>query len=282
MESTHGPKRRPAPRRRRPTRPSAACAAAAVAAALMCAGCRPAPPAEVLRAGYEALAAREYEQAMGAADRFLEASPSGPGAAEAMYLRGRAVEQRAKNTDAEALADLRQARGLYEQALLLRPAPLTEIYIHTSLGNVCYWLEDYAAAEVEWSGVVDRLPSDELRSWVLYRIGICRQRLGRWALADAAFAAVQRQYPSTPVAAAAARAQGARQFHVQVAALSDIVSAENTVRKLRGEGFPAARMARPEKNLHAVVVGPLPDYPRARAMKDRLVRAGYGEAMIVP
>jgi len=247
------------------------------------AGCNSAaPPSDDLRTGYEALAASQYEQAMAAADRFLQASPSGPGAAEAMYLRGRAIEQRVKSSDAEALADLRQARKLYEQALLLRPAPLTETYLHVSLGNVCYWLEDYAAAEAEWSAAVDKLPSEDLRSLVLYRIGVCQQRLGKWALADATFAAVQRQYPSTPAASSAARQQGARQFHVQVAAFQSILSAENMVKKLRGEGFPAMRLARPEKNLHLVMVGPLPDYPRARAMKDRLVHAGYKDVMIVP
>src|SRR2546426_292476 len=82
-----------------------------------------------------------------AGDKYLAEHPGGAGSAEAMYLRGRAVEQRTKYSDNEVIANLRQARGIYDKALEASPSRFLESYIRTSLGNVSYWLGDYAASE---------------------------------------------------------------------------------------------------------------------------------------
>src|SRR5580704_13332546 len=90
------------------------------------------PPNPQLTAGYSALNQRDYEQAIEHADNFLRANPHGPGTAEALYLKGRALEQKfeqAGYTDpAELKSDQREARTAYEDALGQNPSPQTEAY----------------------------------------------------------------------------------------------------------------------------------------------------------
>src|SRR5690349_10381096 len=59
---------------------------------------------QALNAGYQSLAAKDYEGAMARAGEFLQRQPEGPGSAEAMYLQGRVYEQRAEE-DAAAGRD---------------------------------------------------------------------------------------------------------------------------------------------------------------------------------
>ena len=226
----------------------------------------------VLRGGYEALDQKQYDQAIEAADRFLADNPTGDGAAEASYLRGRALEQRVKRNDGEAVANLNEARTMYNQALALRPARQLEGYIQTSLGNVSYWLDDYSTAEVQWQAALERLDREDLKSWVLYRIGLCQQRLGQWANADATFESVIRQYPGTEAAARSLGREGAREFYIQVAAFQNLASADRMIATLKGQGFPAVRFdqaAEGPAHRHGGPAGRLPARHRdARAPRD--------------
>src|SRR5882762_3496689 len=84
-------------------------------------GCQNAKDTQNLQQGYGALDLKDYQRAIAAADDYLQKHPTGNGAAEAAYLRGRAFEQRTKGSDAEAQANLREARASYEQVLTLMP-----------------------------------------------------------------------------------------------------------------------------------------------------------------
>ncbi len=163
-----------------------------------------------LRAGYAALEEKQYDQAVSAADVYLRQNPGGPGAAEAKYLRGRVIDQQTKHSPSEAAANLGEARTLYEEALRLNPSPKLQGYIQTSLGNVAYWQDDYPLAERYWSAALERLDNDELKAWVTYRLGMCQQRLGKWASADTTFSIVTMQWPDTEVAQHAAAPGHAR------------------------------------------------------------------------
>src|SRR4051812_36629392 len=59
--------------------------------------------ANELSLGYQSLELKQYDEAQGRADSYLKRSPRGPQAAEALYLRGRAFEQR-PSSDAETSA----------------------------------------------------------------------------------------------------------------------------------------------------------------------------------
>lgn len=246
------------------------------------AGCQDEARMADLQGGYASLQQQDYARALAAADRVLAASATAPGAAEARYLRGRAIEQRIKPNDAQALIDLKAARAAYEEALTLVPGPDLEANAHASLGNVCYWLEDYAAASVHCKTAAELLDRSDLHAWVLYRAGLCEQRLGKWAAADATFSTVERQYPGTDAARRSVEHRGAREYYVQVSAFSATDAAEKFLRTLRGQGFPAVRLYKPDRKLHIAMAGPLRDYAQATAMKGRLHQQGYKDAFVVP
>jgi len=251
-----------------------------VALGLSAAGCH--DPSEAgLDQGYAALEQSRYDEAVAAADRYLREKPQGRGAAEAMYLRGRAIEQRVKRDDAEVAANLRQAKAQYLQALELSPSKGLEAYIHTSLGNVCYWLGDFGGAASYWKEAYQRLDRGDLKGWVLYRIGLCQQRLGKWMDADGTFAMVQREFAGSEAAERAQSRRGYRGFYVQVAAFASSGSADKLAKELRGKGFLAVVQERPERKLYVVLCGPVQTYGEALGVKGRL-SSQFKDALIVP
>ncbi len=244
-------------------------------------GCANAKDQQNLKEGYSALDQKNYEKAIAAADDYLQKYPTGNGAAEAAYLRGRAFEQRVKISDAEAQANLREARASYEKALTLAPSRQLEGYIRASLGNVSYWMNDFGAAEVNWRAAYELLEPGDLKMWVLYRMGLSQQRLGKWEVADETFALVEKDYPRTEPAIRSAAHRGARAFYVQVAAFSSPQPAEKLAQALRSQGYPAGRYEKKEKGLQLVMAGPLKRYEEAVAMRNRL-GGQYRDAVIVP
>src|SRR5947208_2684472 len=63
----------------------------------------------------------ELSDALGHADAQLAKQSTGPAASEALYLRGRAMEKRAKKTPAQATSDFAAARQAYLDALNQSP-----------------------------------------------------------------------------------------------------------------------------------------------------------------
>ena len=229
--------------------------------------------------GQAALAEGDFAGAVLAADKALAAGDGGESASRALYIKGRAIEDRPKATPAEADADLREAWRNYSEALKAGPTPGLEGYIRTSLANSAYWLGEYPTAERQWELAYDLLTSPDLKAWVLYRRGLCQQRQGNWAAADATYAAVQREFPDTEQANRAAAKAGAKAFYVQVGAYEGIASADAVAAQLRARGFAAGRS--PAGQLYRVVVGPFARYADAVAARARMGNQ-YREAMIVP
>ena len=255
-------------------------AAVVMGLAMSAAGCQE-PGAAALDQGFTALEQSRYDEAQSAADQYLQQNPNGRSAAQAVYLKGRAIEQRVKRDDAEAAANLRQAKAHYLKALELSPGNALEAHIYTSLGNVCYWLGDFGAAASYWKEAYQRLERDDLKSWVLYRIGLCQQRLGNWTDADGTFAMVDRVFPGSEAAERAQSRRGYRGFYVQVAAFTTAASADKLVKELRGKGFAAVKQDRPERKLQVVMCGPVQTYADAVATKSRLI-SQFKDALIIP
>jgi TolA-binding protein len=232
-----------------------------------------------LSTGYQALESKQYDAAIAAADEQLGRAPDGPGAAEALYLRGRALEQRPAASPDEARSNLQAARAAYAEALKHKPAPKLEAYVRTSLANVAYFQDDYPAALSEWGAVYDELDDAEVRAWVLYRIGLCQQRLGNFDLADKTFARVGKEFPNTLPAQRAREHQGARAFTVQLATYGNRAAAENAINVLKREGVPAN--AADSQGRTVVRVGPLRSYAQAAAVKQRYAQR-FPDALILP
>lgn len=258
----------------------------ATAASLVCAACHNKSD-PILQQGYEALDRKQFDTALASADQYLQEQPNGRGAAEAAYLRGRAIEQRNKSSDEQAQADLREAQAMYRKALSLGPARGWEGYILTSLADTYYWMEDYSNAERHWRLAHDRLDDTprniDLKSWVLYRIGLCQQRMGQFDPADQTFEAVYARYPQSEAAKRALEHHGSRAYYIQVGAFAQAASADRLTRELQSKGFKVARITRRDKaNLVFICVGPMSDYAQAAAMRAKVVAAGYKDCLIVP
>jgi TolA-binding protein len=238
----------------------------------------------VLTAGFTALDAQQYNDAIAKADQFLASQPHGPGSAEALYLKGRALE--AKNaagvTADEAKANLQAAREAYIRALEQIPKQPLDAYIRTSLGNVCYFQDDYATAVSQLSTAYEVLPGNnpDLRGWALYRIGLSQQRLGQFAQADKTFQQVQQEFPNSVPAQRAREHQGARAFYVQLATFASAPSADRAVLDLKRKGVTATRET-DAQGRSILRAGPIGSYQQAQFLKTRFT-SEYPDALIVP
>jgi outer membrane protein assembly factor BamD (BamD/ComL family) len=240
------------------------------------------PPADqtVLNEGYAALERKEYDQAIARAEAFLRAQPAGNGSAEALYLKGRALEEKPATTEAESRANWQAARLAYIQALEQRPSSRVEAYIRTSLANVAYFQDDYSTALQQWSSAYEQLDRPEVQAWVLYRMGLCQQRMNRFEQADKTFAQVQQRYPNSLPAQRAREHQGARDFHVQLATFSTSTLADRAAAALRGKGT-IPQVARNANGQYTVRVGPVRTYAEAKTLRSRFL-GEYPDAFIVP
>jgi TolA-binding protein len=234
-----------------------------------------------LNSGYTALEAKQYDEALSRADEHLRQHPTGAGSAEAFYLRGAALQQKSVSSDQAAQVNLQAARDAYQQALLHHPSATLESRIHAGLGNCAYFLNDYATAISEWTTAYDKLDDQTARAWVLYRVGVSRQRLGQFDLADQILAMVQQQYPNTVPAQRAREHQGARGFTVQLATFANPASADGAANTLRREGVLTTKQYDPTQKATVVRAGPLPSYQQALSVKQRYA-AQYPDALILP
>jgi tetratricopeptide (TPR) repeat protein len=233
-----------------------------------------------LNAGYTALSAGQFDEAIARADSHVRANPEGPGTAEALYLKGRALEARTAGSDQEAQANLHAARMAYVQALSMQPPQPLLAYVRTSLGNVCYFQEDYVAAARELFIAYEQLESPELRAWALYRAGLSLQRLGRFEQADQTLAQVIRDHPGSVPAERARQLTGVRAYNVQVGVFSQPALAEKAMASLRQQGLPASRTLN-AAGQHVITVGPAANYAQAQTLKARVTPL-HPDAMIVP
>jgi tetratricopeptide (TPR) repeat protein len=247
---------------------------------LLAAGCAPDQRKAQLAEGYAALEANQFDEAMRQADAYLAKHPSGPGTAEALYLRGRGYEQRNKANLNEARTNLQAARAAYIEALSQQPSPQLELYIRTSLANVAYFQDDYATALKEWATVYPNHQDREIRMWVLYRIGLCQQRLGRFADADKTYTQVEQEYGGTLPAQRAKEKRGARGFMVQFATFLSSATADNAISTLRSQGVMAGKQT-DSRGRSVVVAGPLPTFQQAMAIRAAHLDK-YPDAMILP
>jgi tetratricopeptide (TPR) repeat protein len=259
-------------------------AAASAAAALLlplAAGCSSNRVVKTdLAAGYQSLDQKRYDQAIGQADALLAKDPTGPGSAEALYLRGRAFEQKLAANPHESKANLQSARASYIEALNRRPPNQLEWTIRTSLGNVAYFQDDYQTALNQFVAALPHIENADTRAWTIYRMGLAQQRLGQFAQADQSFAAVQQQHPGSLPAQRAKEHAGARSFYVQLVTFKSAASAHKATAALRREGVEPVRVANAE-GFQQIRVGPVPSYAQAQSLKTRFADR-YPDAIISP
>jgi TolA-binding protein len=216
-----------------------------------------------------------------AADEYVAKQPAGSALADALYLRGRALEEKAQRDAASPQKDVADAYNAYTEALAANPRPELEGLIHIGMGNVLYFQDRYAAAINELTSGYEKATRESDKAWALYRVGLCNQRLAKWDEADKFFAAVQQQYPGTAQAQRARDHQGAKAFWVQVATFGSPAAASTAADELKKQGLAAQLFVDTTRNAQVVRVGPLPTYDAATAMRQRVL-GKYRDSIIVP
>lgn len=222
-----------------------------------------------------------YAQVADAADAYLKEQPTGPAAADALYLRGRALEAKGQADASSPQKDFSDAYGYYGQALAQNPRTGLAGLIHIGMANVLYFQGRYTAAINEFNAALPQVERDDTKAWAQYRIGICYQRLGQWDDADRQFALVQQQYPNTTQAQQAREHQGARAFYVQVGTYAGTQQADAAAAELKKQGYPAQRFVDTSRNVQLVRVGPMTTYEAAAATKQK-IWGKYRDAIVVP
>ncbi|MDP9172264.1 MAG: SPOR domain-containing protein [Planctomycetota bacterium] len=242
------------------------------------AGCATEARPAQLDAGEKALAAQQYDVALRNADSVL--SMDAPASqAEARYLRGLVIEDRPKANPMSAQHDLDAARGEYSLALSQTPTMPVEARIHAQLGNVAYFSEDYSTALREWTLADAQLDMPMWKAWILYRMGICQQRLGRFTDADQTFSRVQQLYPNTEPATRAHSREGAHGFYVQLGAFAQAADAQRAAAAILALG--SVPMKTMQGNLTIIQTKGMPTFSQASALRARLV-GSYPDAKIMP
>jgi TolA-binding protein len=261
----------------------AGCANKGVNRAVRASSDRTAPAQQLLLdAGYQALESQQYNEAIAKAEEFLAGTPHGPGSAEALYLKGRGLEgKNAAGVSAdEARQNLQAARSAYISALEQMPKQPLESYIHASLGNVAYFQDDYQSAIGQLNAAYDKLDSNDIKAWVLYRVGLCQQRLGQFTQADETFQSVERLHPNTVPAQRAREHQGARAFYVQLATFASGNTADNAASELRKQGVTTSRVSDAQGRF-LLRAGPIASYSQAQYLRGRFAEK-YPDAFILP
>jgi tetratricopeptide (TPR) repeat protein len=246
------------------------------------AGCATDPTSQAISTGWQQLETGQPERALQTADSILAQSPASPRAAEMHYLRGRALEAQVAASPNAQQQQLTEAHAAYTAALQKGPSDALAGQIFAGIANTFYWQDDFTSAWRNWLKAYDLTPDTDpaTKGYVLYRIGLCQQRLGQFEEADRTFAAVVEQFPGTDAAARARQKAGWRGFAVQVATFASAQNAENAMNALRRDGFI------PSRNLNAqgqtvVMVEPFADYQQARIARTRLAGL-FPDALIVP
>lgn len=241
---------------------------------------KPAPPGALRRAD-AALAARDYDGTIMAADQQLSSRDNtNKSRIQAYYYKARALVARPKPTTAANEADLKEARLLLESALALKPDSQDEPNIRADLANTVYFQDDFVTALSNWSAAYEKTKKPDTRAWILYRIGLSEQRLGRFDQADHTFEKVQRNHPNTEQAKRAKEHQGARSFSVQVGTFNKPEVADKLVKWLEGKGLKPTTKT-DMQGRHVVSVADLPTYDAAKGVRAQ-VTGDYPDALIFP
>lgn len=222
-----------------------------------------------LDSGFSALAVRNYPTALAASDDYLQKTPGGPQRAEALYLRGRAYEERPSSNQSAAATDRQAARLSYIAALKSEPTAGLEPYIRCSLGNVAFFQDDYQVALQQLSLAEPSLPTPSLRATARLRIGQSQQRLGNFAAADQTFADLARKFPDTPQAERARGLMGQRGFNVRIGVYADQKRAQTICADLARRGLPARLTTDPRVSGRSILtIGPYATWSSATAVRN--------------
>jgi tetratricopeptide (TPR) repeat protein len=231
-----------------------------------------------LDASKQALQAQQYDPAIRSADAAIASNDSAE-LAEAYYLRGYAIENRPKADTADAIRDLALARESYVNGLTHDPGPAVAGHLHAQLGNVTFYQDDYSTALREFDAAYPLASEPGNKPLILYHMGICEQRLGRFDDADRTFQRVVQEYPGGEYGPYAQARIGVRGFYVQVGAYSQPSDIQKAAKAVASAG--SAPLKTNDKGLTVIRTSDVQSYDQAQDLKERLA-SRYPDARVMP
>ena len=246
-------------------------------------------PKEQLTVAYRDLDQRQYDSAYVKADAVLRKQPAGPGSAEALYLQGRVAEAKAEQAGTAGQSRRRPAPSSPRRRTFTcgpcrcRRCRRSRALCRCGLANAAFYLDDYQTAVREWGLAFPLVERPEDKAWVLFRVGLCQQRLGWFEMADRSFARLPAGIPRLRARRPRPRrAVGQRSFYLpgrRLLVAPKTPTAEVT--RIRARRLAATRGNDPTTGRQIVRVGPFPTYVEARAAQAQLARA-YPDAIVIP
>lgn len=243
------------------------------------AGCQPADQ-KAMQAAADALKHDDYDEATILANESLEENPKPEIATEALYIRGRAYEQRPVTSRGQMQVNLQAARSAYVDALQRGPSKKLATYIRASLGKVALYQDDFPTAIQQLSVAYNELDDKDLKAAVLYHLAKAQQRQGQFIQGDQTLNSLISQYGGTEWAKKAADTRGARAFYVQLAVYKNANSADAASKALRQRGIQPAWL-RDTQQRYLLRSGPYVSYAQAKLMRQKTADL-FPDATIVP
>lgn len=228
-----------------------------------------------LAEGERAYADKRYDAAIQALSSVVSESKDPALAARALYVRGMA--RAAVNQRVPAYSDLGRAAETGDKETRWRALSVLGVMQFEDRN----W--DAAAQTLERAiaAAPDRAPEDAL----LFRLGLCQERSGRWSQALRTFGQLVERYPAGTYAPLAKRRLELRaeNFAVQCGVFEQEASAQRKVGELKQSGFDAytRREVRGGRQMIVVLVGRFRDYDDAIRMLRR-VKGYVPDAVLWP
>jgi tetratricopeptide (TPR) repeat protein len=198
--------------------------------------------------GERAYREKQYQRATDQLSAFLGEVKQGPEVGRALYVRGMAaalVGQRPL-----AYSDLRRAtQESSDPQLAWQP--------YVALGVLSFEDEDWGSALQALSTAVQRMPSAPPKDAVLFRVGLCNERLGRWGAAAGPYQRIVLDFPAGPYVENAKRRLQlqADHFAVQCGVFSRPENAGDLVNRLQQQGFrPQVKQEQRRDGTYSVVL----------------------------
>jgi tetratricopeptide (TPR) repeat protein len=208
--------------------------------------------------GQEYYEREDYARAIDQLSRFLDEVREGPEVAQALYVRG--VSNAQAGQRAPAYADLRRC--------VATPADTDAIWrAYIVLGTLHFEDGQWREAAGNLRAATERMPAKPPKDAVLYRLGLCHERMGQWPTAAKCYAEITKTLAGGSYGAAAYRRVqlDADHFAVQCGAFRDQGNAETLRGNLEGKGLSAYIRAevRGRTPMYIVLVGRYGDYDEA-------------------
>jgi septal ring-binding cell division protein DamX len=226
--------------------------------------------------GERAFRDRQYEHAAQTLSAFLGQVNNRPEVARALYTRGMARAMLGQR--AWAYSDLQlAARQTGDPELTWQP--------QAALGIMYFEDDNWAAAAQSLADAVQRMPAMQPKDALLFRLGMCHERTGRWSAAQTPYRRIVSEFPGGSYAAAAQRRLqlNADHFAVQCGVFSHIDNANQLLANLKQHGLRP--QVRPEDrkgtSCYVVLEGRYASYSEANQALSR-VRTWVPDAVLWP